>query len=503
MKFGTKIKLGLTSIMLSSLALLGITRNQPARYPKPQKKTIVDPPRVKNPRLRISYNTDTIENRSAILLYNQNNKIIRNYRKEDDLYRMQLPLFVHEYWHSHNNDLGFRRHKYSPQQYRKLLAHDEISASLAALNSMILEYSFVYDKQKFIKQYSKKNFFSFYFKKVADGKIDPLSKDSAMIEKDLRWRVNGTMEAWMKRPYKSYSERQRKMVFDYINLNGLFGENTKIYQKMLSGMYNIGGIDFLKYAKKDIEADDISLINNLTKIKSFSKKNTTAVNEIKKYMKLVENISDDYLRTMAVQHLILSSEIKAKIIDNNYELNKKIATILYNKAYTSHLGDETFIDFVKESSIMSKKYVFNEVDEVFSFDTFIKDVYSFNGYDLTAQIKDFDFTNVPFDEKKEFFAISRNPMTPDWSNYDEALFAHVQETEKLSADVFQSAKIGYKPRRSGLQYVDIPNFCEPILVAATLEQKRELKNIYKDFYNLPETKEFIEQIPIIKAEKSR
>ena len=505
MKLSNKIKFGIPTLMLGSFALFGACQNKdsPKNENTPQEKIIVDVPTVKNPTLRISYNTDTLENYSPILLYNQNGRIFRHYRKDDASYKMILYLFVHEAWHTHNLDLGYKIHKYSPQQYRKLLAHDEISANLTSLNSLIFEYSFSDNKQKFLKRFTKSNnMFSTYFKEVALGNIDPFSKDSVMIEKDLSLRINSVMDSWMARAYKSYADRQQRMVFNYIQLHGLFDEHNKNYQKMLHGMYNIGGIDFWKYAKKDININDVALINNLAKVQSFSKKNKTAIKEIKRYIPQIEKITNDEERFIALQHLIISSELKAKFIDNNYEVDYNLTSILYNKIRTSHINDDTFDEFAKSSMLFSKKFVYNnDYNKESHLNEFISAVYTINGIDLSKKINDFDAKDVPYRSDINLWSMMSNHADIlKRETFDETLMTYVRVSKKTSSFSEKHEKQPH-PRRSELQYIDIPNFWEPILIASTTEQIAELKKMYDKFENMSETKEFSEQKPLTKKQK--
>ena len=487
MRFRTKLKLGMSAFVLGALTLFGVSRGSKPDDLEPENQNI-NKPTVKKPRYRVTYTTDTIEQRSSILLYNQNGKIHRFYRDNDSMYRLKLFLFVHEAWHTHNNNLGFRKHKFSLRQYQKLLIHDEISACLAALNSLILEYSFSDDKETFLKNITKPNrFFSFYFKKVASGDIVPFSNDSNMIKKDLSLRVNGAIKTWMSKSYDSYSKRQKKMVLNYIQLNGLFNDNQKTYQKMVQGMYKIGGIDFWKYVKEDVQVSDLSLLAGLPKVASFSKKNSTAINEIKKFMPLLENIYDDKQRALAVQHLIISSEIKAKIIDKKYKVNEQTATILYNKSRLAHEGDNSFSEFVEENTILSKKLFFSGEKKAMDLNQFIKEIYNLNGFDLTEVIKNFDTNDVPYIAEKSFFAQSASGKnTFVWNSYDEAFFEHEPHSDKAQIVAFQGPRTKIKLRQSAPQYVDIPNFWEPILIAATPQQTEDLKNLYRDFNNQPE-----------------
>ena len=177
MSFWKKSNIKIAGLLLTGLTLFGTGSDSGQKEgsdPKTAKTDSIDAkPIVEKPTMNITYQTDTLERRSAILLYNLNGRIIRYYRDNDPLYRMEMYLFVHEAWHTHNLNTGFKsKHKFSPQEYRKLLVHDEISANLAALNSLILEYTFSDNKKEFLDSIcADSRYFSFYFNEVAEGKI--------------------------------------------------------------------------------------------------------------------------------------------------------------------------------------------------------------------------------------------------------------------------------------------------------------------------------------------
>jgi hypothetical protein len=233
----------------------------------------------------------------------------------------------------------------------------------------------------------------------------------------------------------------------------------------------MGGIDFWNYVDKDIEIKEINLFDGLAKIKSFAKKNNAMMEEIKKYAPLLEKIEDDSQRIAALQHLILSSEIKAKISKNNYEIDEKIVTILYNKAMVKYAKDNTFSIFVGETRTSNNIIIFNE-DKKCSLEDFIAKVYNFKGIDLSRQIKDFDVYNLPYDVDKwgyDYQADDRSIVL--WNDIDEVLAANVQRHD--NARVVGKNKKEYlrnNSRRSGILFVDVPNFEEPILTASTPAQ---------------------------------
>lgn len=515
MNFWKKSNIKVAGLLLTGLTLFGTGSNNSQKEdnePQTAKTDNIDiKPVVKKPTLNITYRTDTLEKRSLILLYNQNGNIIRHYRDNDSLYRMKMHLFVHEAWHTHNLNTGFKsKYKLSPQKYRKLLAHDEISANLASLNSLILEYTFADNKKEFLDSICAQNkYFSFYFNEVANGKINPLSTDSAMIEKDRTLRMNGIMKIWMERSYPAYSERQKRMLFRYLERNGIQKEQETAYKKVLHEMYNIGGIDFWKYAKSDIKLSNIAIIDDLTKINTFPKENKQLFAEIKKYAPMVEKIENDKQRAFAIQHLLIASEIKAEIQEKNYVVDDKITSILYNKISSRYAKDPSFYAFVRHSASNTRPLSLIKDKDTTSLDDFINIIYTFNDVDLKEKITDFAYNDVPCQPDK-FWNISHsgNMCFAEWNDVHAAYIHTLPKIKILQTTQPKNMAEKYdQPHRSSKQYVDIPNFNEPILIALKPEQVQKLKNIYAEFHNLEETKEFsqdnIEQLRGLKQNKKK
>ena len=483
--------------MLTGLTLFGTgsdsgQKDDNSQPPKADSVNIT--PVVKNPVLNITYQTDTLKKRTNILLYNQNGNIIRHYRDNDKLYSMKMHLFVHEAWHTHNLNTGFKsKYKFSPQKYRELLAHDEISANLASLNSLILEYTFADNKKDFLDSIcAKSKYFSFYFNEVAKGKINPLSTDSAMIEKDHSLRVNGIIKTWMERSYPAYSERQKRMLFRYLERNGIYSEHKRAYNKVLHEMYTIGGIDFWKYAKSDIKLSNIAIVDDLTKINTFPKENKHLFAQIKKHIPMIEKIDNDNQRAFAIQHLLIASEIKAEIQEKNYIVDDKITSILYNKISSRYAKDPTFYTFVRHSASNTRPLSLIKDKDTTSLDDFINIIYTFNNVDLKEKITDFTYNDVPCQPDKFWnMSHSGNMYFAEWNDVPAAYIHTLPKIKILQTTQPKNMAEKYdQPHRSSKQYVDIPNFNEPILIALSPAQKQELKRIYADFYDMEETKEF-------------
>ena len=153
--------------------------------------------------------------------------------------------------------------------------------------------------------------------------------------------------------------------------------------------------------------------------------------------------------------------------------------------------DNTFSAFVGETQTSSNIIILNE-DKKCSLEDFIAKVYNFKGIDLSRQIKDFDVYNLPYDVDKlgyDYQADDRGIVL--WNDVDEMLAANVQHNDnERVAGKNKKKYLRNNSRRSGILFVDVPNFEEPILTASTPVQMEILKKTYEDFYNMPEVKEF-------------
>lgn len=483
--------------MMGALTFFGLnSQKNESDNQKPQKVLVEKKiAKVKKPAVQISYQTDTLQNFTSVMLYNLNNRIYRHFKKDVELYRMRLHLFVHEAWHTHNNNLKYRSLVFSPQEYRKLCIHDEISANLCSLNSLILEYQLTDDKAEFLKKYTvPRGYYSFYFNEVKKGNIDPSSSDSIMHEKDLKLRVNGIIKTWMERSYSGYSERQQRRVYSYLKRAGIHENQDIRYKKILHGMYSMGGIDFWKYADKDIEVNDISIMSSLNRIKSLPKKGKDMIDEITPYLPLIEKISDDKQRCSALQHLIISAEMKTEIKKHNYMVDNQVATILYNKIKTKYAKDETFAEFANDACLMTKKLMYMADDDL-SVNNFINTVYTCNDINLNKIINDFDFDNIPYKghlisndyTSKYFNLLNYNPN----ANIEDKILLHseAKSSKQPTPNKNNSAGGTTKPHRSEIQYLNIPNFEEPILTDNSPLVLNGLRQVFDDFYSLPQVYE--------------
>jgi len=185
--------------------------------------------KVKKPVYEISYRNDTLERATSVLLYYSNNEITRNFVKNNNSYRMQMPYFAHEEWHHHNDSIQFRaRYQLKPLEYYRLCMHDEISANLVAILTARYEYLAAENKKAIINRY-KNTYMKFYFEAVEQGKIKPESKDSADIEKERSFLADGTLDMWVQKYKKAYAPRTYGSLRRFINRMGFPDKDNRNY----------------------------------------------------------------------------------------------------------------------------------------------------------------------------------------------------------------------------------------------------------------------------------
>lgn len=502
MKVYDKIRKWLNSVGLGLLISVAGTACQPdkkaAPVPVKPKTEKIRRPSVKNSVLNIKYRTDTLERRSRALLYYTNGKIIRNYVKDNDRYRMQLPLFVHEKWHDHNAQTGFRNYYLlTPYEYFKLCMHDEISANLAAVLTARYEYLSATEKERpqIIKEYEN-TYMGFYFKAVKDGSINPLSTKAEDNKKEWYLLANGTRDMWMKKYAPVYAGRIFRMLTGYIDRKDFIEDSKKNYISIKRKMYTIGGIDFLSYMEKDIDYDNdkrVLIKENQRKVKSLAKINKEIQREIDGLYAYLKDVHISRQQEL-FQHIFIAAKMKLMLKGVNAEnlvSHPQIITSCYHKAVASFKRDKTFKNFVKNTPFESCGWtVLQEPDEE-AYKNILQKIYTFNKVDLLSRIKDFAESDVPvitqvWDTRDEnhFFISPYQVMFDD----SEKMKLFLQPVSMMQAEGIKPEKQqkAGKVRISDTQYIDIPNFFEPILVGATAAQQQEILDMVKKFREMPE-----------------
>lgn len=446
--------------------------------------------RVKNPVKPIKYTTDTISGRGGTLLYYLNGTITRNYVEKDNMYKMSLPLFSHEDWHAHVDKIKWRYCKYTPFEYYKLCMHNEISANIAALLTARYQYMRAKDKKSFIKKHKGK-IFGFYFNEVEKGKIKPGSCDKKEQEKEYSLIANGVQKVWMERCAKGYMPITFQMLRHYVALHGLISDSRINYNYVKRYMYTIGGVDFSKYTHNDIVPDDnrVFVSDGLRKVSSLRKGGVVIMDYVNDKYPLVQQIGIDK-RCEAFQHLLIAAQLKYLLKDKSKEelqANPQIADICYSQVLYKFNNDKTFTKYINEFSVMTDNYCFvKSVDEK-EYSNIISQIYSFNGIDFSKSIKYFNKKAVPV--KNSVYGNYLFYVSPPYEMQSEITAKRTPKTSSyIIAEEYKNnyTPKQYKGRRSEVQVIEAPNYAEPILTSATMEDMSKIFAIIDKFDNIPQ-----------------
>ena len=472
---------------------------------------------VQSPSKITSFKTDTLSQSSSSLLYYVNYQIIRNYVEKNPSFRMQLPYFAHEDWHNHNYLSKYRfLLKFSPLEYAKLCMHDEISANLAAILTADLEYQLADDKDKVMKKYEN-TYMGFYFKAVKNGAIKTGTDDEAENEKKYHFLANGVVKMWQEKYARSYKDIQKRMLLNYIHRAGLFKSFPKNYKKTLSHMYTLGGIDFSKYIENDVVSLNMhaEILDELPSCKALSRNQ-----EFNKFMAQEINENFDYiksfspsLRRKALLHFFVATKLKYELSHlTNQKLvsNPEVISTAHNKVMYELMCDYDLTYVLDRStSIMQKHWhpapllideQTNEpryqMDYLFTHEDMpkISKFYQYKKMDLTQCISHFNINKLPDNLRYgsvitlDFFNAPPLDVLENQLNQNDVskiveLPSIITQTKSKTLPMQTTTE---KRRLSDEQYVELPDFTEPLLRqgALTETQRQQLKEMYDAFENM-------------------
>ena len=451
--------------------------------------------RVKNPVRRVEYRTDTLERATSILMYYQLGSITRNYVENNNSYRLQLPYIAHEDWHGHNDMIHYRNKFYfTPVEYYKLCMHDEISAAIVGLLTARYEYLAAPTKAKkreVIQKY-KSPYFKFYFDAVEKGKIKPQSNKQADFDKEMSFIANGTKDMWMKKYSATYSQRTYDMLQGFIKRMGLVENSKANYNFVLNYMYTIGGVNFAKYMKHDINIADakVNLAEEISKVWSMRDEGIDVINYINASHKLMDQISLENTYN-AFQNLLISSQLKSMLKDKTAEelkVNPQLVNLCFVKIMNKVRTDEEFKKLVLNYPLITENRI--NLNGYSADDAkIIRQMYDFKGVNLLTMIPSYKREAMPlrFDNGSGFRIYSAD-----------FAFAIEQEIAEKNAKI--KKKIEYlvvksednkqpkSPKRhlSVPQYIDLPNFREPILMVKKGDDYLKILQCIREFEQIPQ-----------------
>ena len=467
----------------------GTDNSQKNSEKTPENKVV----KVDNPIRRAKYATDTISKTSSrALLYYVKGKIIRNYVDKDNMYKLDLPLFSHEDWHAYVDEINWRySFKYTPLEYYKLCIHNEITANIAALLTTRYQYIAAKDKKEFAKKYKGKNF-GFYFDAVGKGKINPENSDAQALEKEYALIANGMQERWMQKLYKWYTPSFNRMLRQYIELYGFVDESKKNYNYIMKRMYTIRGVDFSKYLKYDVLPSDekVAIAECLRNIKTMRDGGADVFNYVNNDYSLLGKAGIEK-QNEAFQHLLIAAKLKHILRDKTEaELrnNPQKVDMYYRQILYKFKKDKTFKEYVEKFPVINMSGLINVPSEA-EYEKVISQMYNFKGVDLRVYIQDFKSSSVPVKNKDipDFKEAAFDWIIPIEIQADEAEKKLTEQdntsTENTKSDYAQKHA---KRRISDWQYIDVPNYREPILISSSPKDKEAIMKVIHDFDNIPQ-----------------
>lgn len=459
----------------------------------PQDTTItVKPVEIKNPVATIAYYTDTLyQATSALLMYNKG-KIMRYYVENNGSFYLRMPYIVHEDWHRHNSQSGFRLNsKISPYEYYKLSIQDEMTANLAAILTARYEYLCAQNQKEIVKKYEK-TYMGFYFKAIKAKKIKPNAL--VMDEKERAFLANGVKKMWFETYYQTYAPALYRMIPRYIERKNLYSSNPKAYQKYVSHFWTIGGIDFSKYlgSNIDIKQDEqVMLIDDMKDVHCLKKDASFLVQNMTANMPRLKNFALQD-RQAALLNLIISAKIKSvlKAKDGAFLMNNPEAvTAAYNKVMFEVVRDSTFYQFLDKRSFMDNAR-FSLLKKTDKLEKKIREFYVYKEVDLSKQIKNFKLikTMKPSYLSDDLFVGFYFDSEQKNHTKNTAKFSLIDDVRKpyYPAPKTKDTIKSLKPKRiSEKQFIDIPNFWEPILAHPNEKNNQAIFQMMENFNNIP------------------
>lgn len=447
---------------------------------------------IKHPVATIGYYTDTLYHATSTLMFYNKGKVTRYYVEKNNSFSIRLPYFVHEDWHRHNAKSGFKiKSKLSPYEYYKLCIQDEITANLAAILTARYEYLASQDKKAIIKKYEN-SYMDFYFTALKEGKIKP--QTGTMDIEERSFLANGVKKMWLETYYNAYAPKICRMIPRYVSRLGFHPSNPKLYQKYVSYFWTVGGINFSNYLESDIDAKGdktVMLADEMKDVQSFKKDYSFLVQNIMgNAPKLEEFAIDD--QQQALLNLVISAKLKSalKTKDASFLKNNSGAvSSAYNKVVFELIRDSSFYHFFNRCSVINKNQ-FNLLVQTDNPEEKIRNFYVYKGIDLSRQIDNFTILKTidPKDNSCDLFV--KFCFKPELDNEQkDTLFATLTKEEPVAILSEKKAEVPAKEtkrqRISDMQYIDIPNFWEPILTSAQPEDNEAILQMMTRFNEIP------------------
>ena len=171
-----------------------------------------------------------------------------------------LGTILHEQKHRDSHRQGIYDDPLGVEEAYKLDMWNEISANMTTL--VYLRNQYIKSGDSSIFETEENGNFKFYKDAIDKGEINPNSPYKEDFDKDMSLIVNGTKDMWMEKYSMAYGLLQNP--YNAAQLAEEGNEHAADYQdnyeKGKKIALNIGGTDFTKYIKNDVEIPDIGQI---------------------------------------------------------------------------------------------------------------------------------------------------------------------------------------------------------------------------------------------------
>lgn len=228
------------------------TNNQNTNTDKNKKTTT--PPKKQTPQKAKGHNSKPIT-AAAPKDDNEGNKA----QKFNDSSK-GLGTILHEQKHRDSHRQGIYDDPLGVEEAYKLDMWNEISANMTTL--VYLRNQYIKSGDSSIFETEENGNFKFYKDAIDKGEINPNSPYKEDFDKDMSLIVNGTKDMWMEKYSMAYGLLQNP--YNAAQLAEEGNEHAADYQdnyeKGKKIALNIGGTDFTKYIKNDVEIPDIGQI---------------------------------------------------------------------------------------------------------------------------------------------------------------------------------------------------------------------------------------------------
>ena len=282
------------------------------------------------------------------------------------------------------------------------------------------------------------------------------------------------------------------MLHQYIEVYGLVDDSKKNYNYIRKRMYTIGGVDFSQYLKHDVLPADgkVTIAECLSNIKTMRDGGADVFKYVNNDYSLLGKVGIEK-QTEAFQHLLIAAKLK-HILRNKTEEelrnNPQKIDMYYRQIMYKFKKDKTYKKYVEEFPVINEGCLINVISET-EYEKIIAQIYNFKGVDLSGYIQDFTSSAVPVKSNNilDFKDAAFDWIIPFEIQVDEAK-GELTEQDNAPAETAKSsyAQKHAKRRISDWQFIDVPNYSEPILTSSSPKDKEVIMKVIHNFDSIPQ-----------------